>query len=158
MTETADERGFLWMTPGDKAGVLLSVIGENRTPDSDETETVRIVTVGTLSRLGDGWRLTYTESDPDGSSSQQVDITVRGGRIQMERTGDCSTTMVFEKGKRFDGSYRTPWGDLSMGIYTTQVSFSPERDKGLLKLVYQVDIQGRFTAMHDLTLSFASND
>ena len=65
---------------------------------------------------------------------------------------------VLEKGRRFDGAYRTPWGDLAMGIYTVQVSASFGTDQASLRLVYQVDIQGRFTAMHDLTLRLAPND
>ncbi len=158
MTGTAEDGIFLTMAPGEKKDVLLSVTGENRSADSEESETVRVVTVGTLQRLNDGWGLRYTESDPDGSASQEVDITVLGQRIQMERRGDYSTTMVFEKGKRFDGAYRTPWGDLAMGIYTTRTQFSARGAQGLMRLVYQVDIQGQFTAMHDLTLRFASNE
>ena len=33
-----------------------------------------------------------------------------------------------------------------------------EKEQGILKLVYQVDIQGQFAAMHDLTIRFASNE
>ena len=83
---------------------------------------------------------------------------INRGRAVMERTGDFSTTMVFEKGRRFDGAYRTPWGELAMGIYTVQVNASFGEEQASLRLVYQVDIQGRFTAMHDLTLRLAPNE
>ena len=146
------------MKSGDSLDVLLSVTGENRSPGGDEPETIRVVTLGTLLRLDEGWKLDYTESDPDGNGSQQVVITLTDGRAVMERTGDFSTTMVFEKGRRFDGAYRTPWGNLAMGIYTVQVNSSFGADQASLRLVYQVDIQGRFTAMHDLTLRLAPND
>ena len=146
------------MKSGDSLGVLLSVTGENRSPNGDEPETIRVVTLGTLLRLDDGWELKYTESDPDGNGSQKVVITLKGEQAQMERSGAYSTTMVFDKGRRFDGTYHTPWGGLAMGIYTTQVVFTLEKDQGQLKLVYQVDIQGRFTAMHDLTLRLAPNE
>ena len=138
--------------------VLLSVTGENRAADSEESETVRVVTVGKLCRLDPGWKLQYTESDPDGTASQEVVITLSGEQVMMERAGAYSTTMVFEKGRRFDGTYHTPWGELAMGVYTTQVLFTFEKDQGVLRLVYQVDIQGQFAAMHDLTIRFASNE
>ena len=146
------------MKTGDSVGVLLSVTGENRSPDGDEPETVRVVTLGTLRRLDEGWELKYTESDPEGNGSQQVVITLTEGRVVMERAGDFSTTLVFEKGRRFEGTYRTPWGDLAMGIYTVQVNESFAKEQASLRLVYQVDIQGRFSAMHDLTLRFAPNE
>ncbi len=158
MTATADPRPFPGLDVGETLNVLLSVTGENRTADSAESETVRVVTVGQLSRLADGWKLSYTESDPDGSASQQVEIVFEGERAQMERAGAYSTTMVFEKGKRFNGAYHTPWGSLAMGIYTTHVALSFEKQQGVLRLVYQVDLQGRFAAMHDLTIRFASNE
>ena len=146
------------MKSGDSLDVLLSVTGENRSPGGDEPETIRVVTLGTLLRLDEGWELKYIESDPDGNGSQKVVITLTDGRVVMERAGDFSTTMVFEKGRRFDGAYRTPWGDLAMGIYTVQVNTSFGEEQASLRLVYQVDIQGRFTAMHDLTLRFAPNE
>ncbi len=146
------------MKPGDKKNVLLSVVGENRSPEGGEPETIRVVTVGTLLRECEGWKLCYTESDPEGTASQEVSITVQDRRVIMDRSGDYSTTMVFERGKRFDGAYHTPWGDMAMGIYTIQAGTAFEGAQGSIKLCYQVDIQGQFTAMHDLTLRFAPND
>ena len=87
MTGTADESVFYRLKTGEGMNVLLSVVGENRSADSDESETVRVVTVGKLFRLADGWRITYTESDPDGTSSQEVEITLKGEQAQMERSG-----------------------------------------------------------------------
>ena len=158
MTATAENSFFLRMKSGESLNVLLSVTGENRTADSDESETVRVVTVGKYTRLPEGWKLQYTESDPDGTASQEIVLTLTGEQAVMERAGAYSTTMVFEKGRRFDGTYHTPWGGLAMGVYTTQVLFTCEKEQGVLKLVYQVDIQGQFAAMHDLTIRFASNE
>ncbi len=142
----------------DEINVLLSVIGENRSPGEEEPDVIRLVTTGQLKKTPQGHRLTYTETDPESGEGQDIVIDVAGKRVTMTRGGSYGTTMVFEKDRRFDGQYTTPWGNMSMGIYTTRTDFSLNRDEGHLDLDYQVDLQGRFAAMHHLKLHFAPND
>ena len=65
---------------------------------------------------------------------------------------------MFRKGHRYEGSYHTPFGDLSMGIYPTQVHYNVNQDgDGEVNLRYQLDIQGRYTSVHRLDIAFETN-
>ena len=82
-------------------------------------------------------------------------LTLGKGVVTMERHGAFATSMVFEKGCRFEGSYDTPYGALDMGVYATQVKYRvDDEDNGEVNLQYQLDLQGQFAAMHELNIRF----
>lgn len=139
----------------DKQQVLISVSGWSKGEgDSEAADTVRLLTTGTLTEAQDGWHIQYVETQPDNQASD-VTLTLKGGVVTMERSGAFSTSMVFEKGCRFEGSYETPYGALAMGVYPTQVKYQvDDTANGQVSLQYQLDLQGQFAAMHELQIRF----
>ena len=133
--------------------VLLSVMGWTH-DDDDPSDSVRLLTTGTLSGEKDLWRIDYTETQPDNESSDVI-LTMGKGVVTMQRTGTFSTSMVFDQGRRFEGNYSTPYGDLAMGVYPTHVKYQVQDGPvGEVNLTYQLDLQGQFAAMHELRIRF----
>ena len=136
-----------------KRQVLLSVTGWTR-EDADQPDSVRLLTTGTLSGGKDDWRIDYTETQPDNVSNDVV-LTMGKGVVTMQRQGSFATSMVFEQGHRFEGSYQTPYGALAMGVYPTHVNYQvDDQATGEVNLTYQLDLQGQFAAMHELRIRF----
>ncbi|MBR6184648.1 MAG: DUF1934 domain-containing protein [Clostridia bacterium] len=136
-----------------KQQVLLSVMGWTH-EDDDPSDSVRLLTTGTMTGGKDAWRIDYTETQPDNESSD-VTLLMDKGVVTMQRSGTFATSMVFEQGRRFEGSYRTPYGDLAMGVYPTHVKYQVEDGPvGEVDLTYQLDLQGQFAAMHELRIRF----
>ncbi len=134
--------------------VLLSVTGTAQNPQEDE-DAVRLLTTGTLTGDNNAWRLDYTETQPDGGGTHEITVTLDGGVVTMQRQGEYATSMVFEKGCRFEGSYATPFGELAMGVYATQVKYQVDpQTGGEVNLQYQLDLQGQFAEMHELRIRF----
>lgn len=153
-----NDKEKLAAAPEKKIPVLLSITGRNRAmEDGEETDSIKLMTTGTLRKKDDGYLLDYEETDPESGSRQQILLTMKGGRVAMQRKGDYGTTMVFEKDRRFEGFYRTPYGDLRMGVYATRVYWKVEKGQGVVELQYQLDMQGHISAVHDLSLRFAQN-
>ncbi|MBE5781862.1 MAG: DUF1934 domain-containing protein [Clostridiales bacterium] len=137
-----------------KKQVLVSVTGWSQSGEEEKPDTVRLLTTGTLSGEKEGWRIDYTETQPD-NQAHDVTLTMDGGVVTMQRAGAFSTSMVFEKGRRFEGSYVTPFGALDMGVYATQVKYQVDDESvGEVNLKYQLDLQGQFAAMHELHIKF----
>lgn len=137
----------------EKKQVLLSVTGWAQEQDG-KPDPVRLLTTGQLSGTDEAWRLDYTETQPD-NQSHDVVVTMGKGVVTMQRLGPYSTSMVFEKGRRFEGSYHTPFGALDMGIFATQVKYDvDDQSTGEVALQYQLDLQGQFAAMHELRIRF----
>ena len=120
--------------------VLLTVTGI--TSDFGETDdAMRSVTMGTLTGEND---------------TRRVTMTMDGGVVTMARDGSWGTNMVFRQGRRFETSYTTPFGSFGMGIFPTQVNYKVEDSgDGEIALRYQLDIQGQFTSVNDLKISFS---
>ena len=136
--------------------VLLSVTGKTQGQDEPE-EAVRLLTTGVLTGGREAWRIDYTETQPD-SQAHDVTLTLGKGVVTMERHGAFATSMVFEKGCRFEGSYDTPYGALDMGIFPTQVKYSVDDARGEVLLKYQLDIQGQYSSMREMRIRFAPSN
>ncbi len=136
-----------------KQQVLVSVTGWTK-DDEDQPESVRLLTTGTFSGAREDWRIDYTETQPD-NDSHAVTLTMGKGVVTMQRQGSFATSMVFEQGRRFEGSYQTPYGALAMGVYPTHVKYRVDDEAtGEVNLTYQLDLQGQFAAMHELRIRF----
>ncbi len=133
--------------------VLLSVTGVAQNQGADD-EAIHLVTTGTLSGENDRWRLKYTETQPDTDLKHDITVTMDHGVVTMQRDGQFGASMVFEKGRRFEGAYDTPYGALDMGVFATQVRYRVEDASGEVNLQYQLDLQGQFAAMHELKIRF----
>ena len=133
--------------------VLVSVMGWTH-DDDDPMDSVRLLTTGTLNQGKNGWRIDYTETQPDNESSD-VTLTLEQGVVTMQRSGHFATSMVFERGRRFEGNYHTPYGDLAMGVFPTHVKYQvQDGPQGQVDLTYQLDLQGQFAAVHELRIRF----
>ena len=74
----------------------------------------------------------------------------------MTRLGDYGTTMVFVKDRRFEGAYHTPYGDLALALYAMQVQCKVAEDHGSVHLEYQLDMQGSYSAVQCIDVSFCA--
>lgn len=138
--------------------VLLTVTG--MAGEFGETdEAMRLITTGTLSNEKGQWKLRYTENQPDTKEKRRVTMTMDNGVVTMARDGAWGTNMVFKRGRRFETSYNTPFGAFGMGIFPTQVDYKvDDSGEGEIALRYQLDIQGQFASVNDLTIRFSANN
>ncbi len=125
---------------------------------NEEDEAMRLTTFGTLSGSPKQWKLRYTERQADSDEKHDITMTMGEGVVTVMRKGAFGSDLVFQKGHRYEGSYRTPYGDLAMGIFPTQVDYKVDDDgAGEVSLRYQLDIQGRYTSVHKLDIAFEAS-
>ena len=135
--------------------VILSVSG---TVQGEDDDGVRLMTTGLLSGGDPHWKLRYSETMPDGEMSHRVTVSMDDGVVTMQRDGAFATSMVFEKGRRFEGNYSTPFGNIEMGVFPVRVNYHVAGGVGEVDLKYQLDLKGQFSAMHELSIRFAPGD
>ena len=133
--------------------ILISLDAHANT-DGQPEDTMRLITTGILLEKPDETIIRYQESLDENEPPQQIEITVRDGVVTMNRQGAFDANMVFQKGRRYESQYRTPYGTLDMALYCTRATFTIDQDGGELSLQYQLDVSGQFAAMHDMRLHF----
>lgn len=141
--------------------VLVTIAGRSQDYPGEDEEPIRVTTTGRLKVSGSQYTLYYQETQPEDekgkTSTQNITLQMQPGRVMMTRAGDFGTSMVFVKGQRFEGAYHTPYGNLGMAVYATRVNCKLTPEHGTVHLQYQLDMQGSYSALHELSLEYAAN-
>ena len=102
--------------------------------------------------------LQYVESQEDEETGEitksDISLSLSNGKVTMERSGDFANTMVFSRGKRFEGVYHTPYGEMDMAVFTREAACRIGNREGSLHLKYQLQIQGNYASTNELHLEY----
>jgi len=130
--------------------ITLKITGKQLYSDGknqqSQEEQVEFITEGKLYSRGDTLVLSYEESELSGMPGCITQMSVTGDVVRMTRKGDGlaeGTEILFEKGKRYSGSFDTPYGPIKMEVLTTQVENKLNKDKkGHLAIDYDISLAG----------------
>ena len=143
--------------------VIVSLSSYARGERGEKEQPIRLMCHGRLRPTSEGCMVRYQEvqqEEPNGPSMvQDVILNVQCGsvpRVTMTRMGDYGTTMVFVKDRRFEGAYHTPYGDLALALYAMQVQCRVAEDCGSVHLEYQLDMQGSYSAVQCIDVSWCA--
>lgn len=123
-----------------KTDVILSIRGRQSYLDQDP-EIIELVTEGTLERSGDGWLITYQESDLTGLAGVTTTFAVEPEKITLTRKGPLSSQMVFQTGVYHESLYQLEFGALMITVCATKVSAQLSEAGGTVDLVYNIEIE-----------------
>ncbi len=133
--------------------VIVSIKGNQKMPNGEDNK-IEMVTEGRLYKKGDFYYLEYEETILSGMKDTKTLIAVEDKKVSLERIGSYSSQFIFEKGKRFVNCYRTPFGELQMGVFPLKVDFNMEDTKGKLDLKYELDVAGKYLSLNELSLTY----
>jgi len=125
--------------------ITLKITGKQVTADMEEDQ-MEFVTEGKLYERGDNLYLIYDESEFSGVPGCKTSLRLTGNMVRMRRIGDSigvGTTIEFQKGKRYNGYYDTPFGAVEMEVLTNELTnnITPE-GKGSVDIDYHVSLKG----------------
>jgi uncharacterized beta-barrel protein YwiB (DUF1934 family) len=129
--------------------ILLKIMGNQFEPGTTgETEPggMEFITEGRFYRRGASLYLVYDESEFSGMEGCTTSLKITGDKVRMKRYGDdvgFDTAIEFEKGKRYNGWYETPFGNVEMEVLTDDVRNSIKSSgEGTLEVDYHVSLKG----------------
>ncbi len=135
--------------------VLLSITGFSKTNGIPD-DVIRMFTTGFLSGDGDTWKLRYSETSPDDvKDKNHITLTLSKGTITMTNSQAKGADMVFVRGSRYQGVYRTPYGNLDMAVFPSVVNYRIGQNSGEINLSYQLDFDGQYASDHELHIMYA---
>ena len=140
--------------------VLLSITGVSKTNGVPD-DAIKMFTTGYLSGEGDSWKLRYSETSPeDIKDKNHVTLTMNNGTVTMTNSQNKGADMIFVRGSRYQGVYRTAYGDLDLAVFPSVVDYRIGQDSGEINLSYQLDFDGQYASDHELHILYAdkSND
>lgn len=132
--------------------VLISIGSLAHREEISEDEKMTMLVSGELEVTDERAVIRYEESIDESLPPQKVEVIVEDESVTMMRGGAYATQMVFRMGSRYEGLYHTPYGDMELAVYSTRVDYDIGEDGGTLELSYQLDLNGKFAAVHDMDL------
>lgn len=132
-----------------KIPVLVSIRSSARREDGSE-EPISLMTSGTLEVDDVKAVVTYQETLDESMPPQTVMVTAEDDSVLMQRLGDYATQLSFRRGQRYEGLYQTPFGEMDVAVFCSRLSYDLTEDGGDIHLMYQMDMNGTFAAMHQM--------
>jgi uncharacterized beta-barrel protein YwiB (DUF1934 family) len=129
--------------------IILKIMGNQFEPGesgSTDPEGMEFITEGRFYRKGASLYLVYEESEFSGMEGCTTSLKITGDKVRMKRYGDevgFDTAIEFEKGKRYNGWYETPFGSVEMEVLTDDVRNGIKSSgEGSLQVDYHVSLKG----------------
>lgn len=117
----------------------------------DEHDTTELITKGRLYKRGDGYRISYDESEATGFEGNKTTLTIDGGdRVTLIRTGNAPSNLIIERGKKHHCHYGTMFGDIIVGINADKIESTLSDSGGDLYFKYTVDINASYMSDNEI--------
>lgn len=137
--------------------VLISISGLQL--DINEEEAVEVISVGTYYKKNGKHYLLYEELPMEEMGSRKLTkntIKISDNQVDIIKKGVSNTHMIFEKDKKNVTYYNTPFGELLIGIYTTNLEVVESEDEILVNLEYALDVNASHVSDCDIKIKVSA--
>lgn len=117
-----------------------------------EPGEITLRTTGTYTERGGAGFIAYKEYDEDDPKVSYTSVLkIEPGRITMMRAG-TATRLILEQGRRHLCLYDTGCGTLSVGVFTSELHSSLDKQGGKLHIKYTLDIDSNLSSRNELQI------
>ena len=139
--------------------VLISIRGLQFAGPMDEQHDSVEVIVGGQYHFKDGAHyLTYEETMEGLPEKTRTRIKIKKDRVELSKKGGIAVVMTFVEGEKNISNYRTPFGNLIVGIDTTKISFEEEEERMRLGILYHLNMNYDFVAECNISIDVRSKE
>ena len=133
-----------------KKDAVIRIVSMQRTENGDNAGEMTVT--GALICEEDKSIIEYIENNEE-TGPEETTITVfDNNTVSIVRRGQFSSEMMVEKNARHHTFYSTPYGELTMGIYGSQVEWSKDDKGGVLKMKYSLDFNNGFVSENTMKI------
>ncbi len=119
----------------------------------DDTQRLEVFTRGKMMHKDDCVYLSYKETEQSGYDGCTVLIKAqRDERVEITRSGDMSSRLIVENGRRNLCSYSLAGGTLMMGVTGSNIKNTLAPGGGELRLSYELDANSQLIGKTDLAI------
>lgn len=135
-----------------KNRALVTVVSGLDTLDGNKPDTITLTTQGTFEEADGVYKLFYSEQSEDGVTETEVTV-FSPTHIQVSREGVNCFLLDADLGKRYIGIYNTPYGELDMGIYPSEVRALFSDGGAKLHMKYTVDFNAQLASENTIDIT-----
>lgn len=139
-----------------KKDVLINVLS-SQSVDGQE-DNMEISVVGKLEHGGEKYTIEYTEYDGDMEGCNTTISAFNGDCVSVLREGGYASEMLLENKRRHTCLYSTPYGDLTIGIYTKKITSDMTDVGGTLEMEYTIDFGSGSPSENKMKITVSERD
>ncbi len=133
-----------------KRAAIIRIVSLQKTENGNNNGEMTVV--GTVDYENEIAVINYTENNEE-TGAEDTTITVyENNSVSIVRKGQFSSEMTVEKGARHHTFYRTPYGELTMGIYGNRVDWTRDDRSAMLRLRYTLDFNNGFVSENTMKI------
>ena len=117
-----------------------------------DSQNVSAVMRGTLTEKSGKWFLLYEEVTPENPAPVKNTLILAPDRVELIRSGDVRTRMVFEPRQNTVSIYSTPFGNITLTITTESISLREEEGEISAEIAYLLGSNGQAVSSCRLTV------
>ena len=134
--------------------VIISIRGVQSLEPGEE-DVMELVTQGVLRQEeGEGFSLSYLESELTGLEGTMTTIQVEGEQVTLMRVGEFNTQMVFREGRRHLSMYNTPYGAMAIGVNTRHLLAELDDHGGNIEIDYCIEVDHAVASRNIFCIQF----
>lgn len=123
-----------------KEDILISVKGLHTLDKDGEQEEIEVISPGKYYFKNGKHYIFYEEQPQDGTERIRNRISLCDGLLELQKKGAMSTKMVFERNKRSESWYNTPFGNLLAGITVTDMQVKEDQQQIDVSIEYDLEV------------------
>lgn len=127
--------------------VIISIKGSQITEDDEQN--IEFITEGKFYKKGEHYYITYKESEVTGMEGTTTTLKVADGVVTLMRFGAVNSQFVFQKQQRHVSYYETPYGTLSIGVFTHKMNVDIDDHGGEINVDYQLEMDHAASGKND---------
>lgn len=133
-----------------RANAVIRVLSKQHTENGDHQGEMSVL--GRVTYEEDKSIIEYIENNEETGPEETIITVLNNDTVSIVRNGQFSSEMMVEKNNRHLFFYRTPYGELTMGIYGNQVEWSRDDKGAVLKMRYSLDFNNGFVSENTMII------
>lgn len=124
----------------------------------NETERMEVINKGNYYKKNDFHYIVYEEMMEGFDRPIKSRMKFKEGELTVTKKGFLNVNMIFEENKKNSCCYATPYGDMMLGIDTTQVELIEEEDRIFVNAFYSLEANYEHLADCEIHMEICSKD
>ena len=118
----------------------------------DDSSIMEFSVDGEYHYEGDTIRFSYPEQRLTGQRGTQTNVVKSPDEVTIDRKGYINSRMLFREGETDHFTYKTPYGNMLMGINTKKITKNFDEHGGSLDVYYVIDYEHAVVTRNMFTL------
>ena len=135
--------------------IMLRISGVQFPDGEDNSEEMVVITSGSYFEKDGRHYIKYDEVQEDSNEVIRNLLKIENGSLELTRRGMTNVHMVFEKDKKSESYYDTPFGRFLVGISATHLDVREKEDSIDVQVKYALEINSEYIA--DCSISICAN-